>query len=50
MLHGCIIEGMVVGGPAFQSRQLDKGDFIVMIDEIEVDMDSSECVQKANTR
>jgi hypothetical protein len=46
MLHGCTIEGMVVGGPAFQSRQLDKGDIIFMIDDEEVDVDSSESIQK----
>jgi hypothetical protein len=48
MLHGCSIEGMVVGGPAFQSRQLDRGDIIFMIDDEEVDVDSSESMQTRN--
>ena len=32
MLCGLVIEGMVVGGPAFNSRQLARGDVIVLVD------------------
>lgn len=41
MLHGCMLDGMVVGGPAFQSRALQKGDLITRIDDVDVDDDSS---------
>eukprot|EP00960_Hanusia_phi_P049637 759683-Hanusia_phi.AAC.7 len=32
MLHDCTVEGMVMGGPAFLSKEIDKGDVIVKID------------------
>jgi len=32
MFAGQVIDSMVVGGPAYNSRQLDKGDFVVDID------------------
>lgn len=39
MLSGLMIDGMVVGGPAFVSHQLDRGDEIVRVDGVTVTTD-----------
>lgn len=40
MLHGCTVEGMVVGGPAHHCKELERGDYIASIDDAAVDIDS----------
>ena len=40
MFDRCVIDNMVVGGPAYNSRQLDRGDLVVEIDGRPVDKDS----------
>lgn len=40
MLMGCTIENMVLGGPAYNSHELDKGDIILKVDGEQVDQDS----------
>jgi len=40
MLLGCVIDNMVVGGPAYTSQKLDKGDVIVKIDGKDVNQDT----------
>jgi len=40
MLMGCTIENMVLGGPAYNSYKLDKGDIILKVDGEPVDEDS----------
>lgn len=40
MLLGCTIDNMVVGGPAYASQKLSKGDVIVKIDGRSVDQDN----------
>jgi hypothetical protein len=40
MLMGCTIENMVMGGPAYNSYKLDKGDIILKVDGKPVDEDS----------
>jgi hypothetical protein len=39
MLSGMVIDNMVMGGPAFNSAMLDRGDVIVQIDHQDVSMD-----------
>ena len=33
MLSGCVIDNLLMGGPAFNSRALQKGDIIVRVDD-----------------
>jgi hypothetical protein len=40
MLKGTIIDQLVVGGPAYNSRELDRGDFVEAVDSTIVDQDS----------
>jgi len=40
MLNGATINNMVEAGPAFNSKQLDKGDVILKVDGEEVTLDS----------
>ncbi|EKX31360.1 hypothetical protein GUITHDRAFT_149349 [Guillardia theta CCMP2712] len=35
MLHDCTVDGLVIGGPAFLSKAIEKGDVIVKIDNKE---------------
>ena len=37
MLNDLIIDNMVIGGPAYKCKQLDKGDKIIKVDGYEVD-------------
>ena len=39
MLSGMVIDNMVMGGPAYNSGMLDKGDIIVQIDHQDVSVD-----------
>jgi hypothetical protein len=34
LLQGCTIESMIVGGPAYNSRQLERGDVILKVDDV----------------
>jgi C-terminal processing protease CtpA/Prc len=40
MLKGTIIDQLVVGGPAYNSGDLDRGDFVEAVDGTPVDQDS----------
>ncbi|EKX46190.1 hypothetical protein GUITHDRAFT_138319 [Guillardia theta CCMP2712] len=40
MLTGCIIENLVVGGPAYNSQKLSRGDKIVKVDDKAVNSDN----------
>ena len=40
MLKGCIVDSLVVGGPSYNSRQLDRGDVVVKVDGEVVDNDT----------
>jgi C-terminal processing protease CtpA/Prc len=37
MLNDLIIDNMVIGGPAYKCKQLDRGDKIIKVDGYEVD-------------
>ena len=37
MLNDLIIDNMVIGGPAYKCKQLDKGDKIIKVDGYDVD-------------
>jgi C-terminal processing protease CtpA/Prc len=37
MLNDLIIDSMVIGGPAYKCKQLDRGDKIIKVDGYEVD-------------
>jgi C-terminal processing protease CtpA/Prc len=37
MLNDLIIDSMVIGGPAYKCKQLDKGDKIIKVDGYDVD-------------
>lgn len=40
LLQGCTVDQLVVGGPAYNSGELDKGDEIVRVDGVAVDTDT----------
>ena len=39
MLNGMTIDNMIIGGPAYNSRVLDKGDVICKIDQMPVSLE-----------
>ena len=40
MLNDLIIDNMVIGGPAYKCKQLDRGDKILKVDGYEVDVNN----------
>jgi hypothetical protein len=44
LLNGLVIDDIVLGGPAFNAEQIDKGDTILRVDDIDV---TAETVQRA---
>ena len=40
MLNGCVVDSLVVGGPGYNSGQLDRGDVVIKVDQTVVDKDT----------
>jgi C-terminal processing protease CtpA/Prc len=44
MLNDLIIDNMVIGGPAYKCKQLDRGDKILKVDGVEVDEENFQTI------
>jgi hypothetical protein len=40
ILNGCVLDSLVVGGPGFNSGQLDRGDVVLKVDNVDVNRDN----------